>query len=108
MENECKIVWQTFPKVWRKWWEDDFEAAGLEVPPLQSQEIEISRVLFGEGVSGEIQGLLDSLVEFLNPLVLCPWGCTEYYCTMPLSCAMSLGLHRILLHYATGAAMCRK
>ena len=55
MENECKTAWKIFPKVRRKWWEEDFGAAGLEVPPLQTQELEITRVLFGEGVSGAAQ-----------------------------------------------------
>ena len=79
MENVRKIIWWIIPKVWRKWWEENFEAAGLEVPPFQSQELEITRVLFAKGVSRDIKGLLDNLDEFLNPLVLCPWGCTEYY-----------------------------
>ena len=35
-------------------------AAGLDVPPLQSEEIEITRVLFDKGVSGNIKVLLDT------------------------------------------------
>ena len=54
MENECKSLWQIISKMWRKWREEDFEAAGLEVPPFQTQEIESTRLLFAQGVSGDI------------------------------------------------------
>ena len=34
---------------------------------------------FASALKKERKGVMDSFDKFLKPLILCPWGCTEYY-----------------------------
>lgn len=56
-----------------------FEGEGLDIPALQTEEIGVIQQRFAIGLKKDIKALVDTFDEFLKPLVLCPWGCTEYY-----------------------------
>jgi hypothetical protein len=51
----------------------------LDVPALQTQEMGVIQERFVIGVKKDMKALVDTFDEFLKPLVLHPWGCTEYH-----------------------------
>ena len=54
----------------------------------------MKRLRFAIGVKQDIKGLVDTFNEFLIPVVLCPWGCTEYF-----HCCGHIAFDTILQHY---------
>ena len=79
MRNEKEKLWLIMPKVWRLWWLDGFEADDLNMPSFQTEEIGLRQAKFELGQKQDIKHLVDTFDEYLKPVVLCPWGCTEYY-----------------------------
>ena len=77
--DDKRKLWLIMPKVWRRWWFHAFEANDLNDPSLITEEIGLTQAKFQLGLKRDIKGLVDTFDEFLKPLILCPWGCTEYY-----------------------------
>ena len=80
LHREREILWRIMPRVWRLWWQVAFDIDDVNTPPgVQTETIDVQKRRFASGTSGDIKRLVDTFDELLMPLVLCPWGCTEYY-----------------------------
>ena len=78
-------VWKFIPKVWRQWWIDsirifvEYTDANIDYPEPYFYDVTRDVCSFKDGIGSKKLGrLYDVCNQYLMPLVLCPWGESEY------------------------------
>lgn len=81
-------AWKTIPQPWRQWWINDIRAryprvygcVSITHPPSIIEDRTFILNDWKRNITSYLlSNLRDSCNKYLQPLILCPWGCSEFY-----------------------------
>ena len=85
MEKYEQIAWRFVPLTWRKWWllslRDLDMYSNISVnfpPPYFKDHTENIRNFNNVMKKGNLTRIAETCNQLLYPIILCPWGCSEY------------------------------